>query len=255
MTVIFFIFLLFFIAYEVYIAFFNSQSPKMDNSSPAQTPLTNETITKQNEMVNDATKLQSHILELSQTTVPPMEPTNLLDIFKKGDSINKENYVFFHNKDTALTNGFDSFPFKINGPFGIDINMYGEGDYVALTISGRLAEKGDDWWRGINKLVIASVNSQPMFTLVDGKSASSAANITFKDFTYQKPFKIIFHDSQGKSFSLIDSAGKEIKKVDITKLEEIDLPNGLFPDKNLYLGNLIQPGSILILSDMTLYRL
>ena len=67
-----------------------------------------------------------------------------------------------------------------------------------------------------------------------------------------QPIQIIFDQVNGKSFTVFDKDGNNVQHIDLTQQPQLKLPNGLFPQGNVYIGTSTAPHSSSIVTGLNI---
>jgi endo-1,4-beta-xylanase len=67
-----------------------------------------------------------------------------------------------------------------------------------------------------------------------------------------QPIQIIFDQVNGKSFTVFDKDGNNVQHIDLTQRPQLKLPNGLFPEGNVYIGTSTAPHSSSIVTGLNI---
>jgi endo-1,4-beta-xylanase len=118
-----------------------------------------------------------------------------------------------------------------------------------------IPERGDPWWKGITRMSIyETADGNYMLGILDGLSESYAASIELSQRA-SKPIQIVFDSPQGKSFTVLDENNHMLKTMNLTTMAGLNLPNGFFPNKEMYFGISVAPHSSLVVTGMTIETL
>jgi endo-1,4-beta-xylanase len=107
----------------------------------------------------------------------------------------------------------------------------------------------DAWWKGITRLDIAYNDGDYQLGVRDGTTESLGAVLDLP-VDADQPIQIVFEQVEGKSFVILDEKGEQIARVDLTQLPQVDLPGGLFPEGNVYVGTSTSPHSTLVVTGL-----
>lgn len=99
-----------------------------------------------------------------------------------------------------------------------------------------------EWWKDIRRVDFATYKGNLQIDLRDGRTENSATTIRL-NIPDTKTITVTFLDAQGKTFSITDASGQQIRQVDVTKVGGLNFPDGLFPEKKIYIGRVVPPGS------------
>ncbi len=136
---------------------------------------------------------------------------------------------------------------KING-----LEVKGSS-FGAIKIRG-IPDSQKAWWKGTPRLYL--FNNQGYYRIGVRDGTMRGYNV-FWDLPLKtsQTIQIIFEQLEGKSFLVLNKKGRLIKRIDLTDQENLNLPNGLFPEGKAYFGISISPNSSLILSGLNIGEL
>ena len=142
-------------------------------------------------------------------------------------------------------------PILIQHPFQIDVEMDRKnGSYTALTLHGKLREPYGEWWEGVHVFIVGKGENHTWVEVRDGRYESTNKILSLTGVEETDQLSIMFYDPKGKSFSVLDGNGDtvrflvdgQIKRIiDVTQLNGIHLPDGLFPNHVVYPGFSLGP--------------
>jgi hypothetical protein len=136
-------------------------------------------------------------------------------------------------------------PIDLDTPFRIFINLRGEGGNTNVTLSGKLNLPEQPWWKDIRSLHIVPHLYTYTLEFYDGRSP----NYWFIRIPLMS-FNIQFLDPTGKEFIITDRKGHIVEKVNLHKIKEVSFPEGLFPDKEMYVGIVNQPNTKMFIRNL-----
>lgn len=194
---------------------------------------------------------------------------SMLDIMNE---LKGKNVDYFHHKQKTVIENIDIKnwqrrldywnPIFVRHPFKIDFDVdWKNGDFAAITLAGKLNTPHSEWWSSYNGLYIAKSKDQTWLEFIDGWSENSSTRAFLDAGNEITEFTIVFHDRNGKVISVVDKSGNPIKLdingekyevLDITKIQDIHLPNGVFPNGVMYSGYTLPPESSLIINQLDL---
>jgi len=146
--------------------------------------------------------------------------------------------------------GWESTSISLGSPFYVKINFEGSGSFPAIALFGR-TRTGAEWWDGIHVMYVVAMKNRVALEFRDGRSDTIKYNFTLPSAIKPgSPFTIEFLDVHGNSFYVLDSDDNIVGNYDISKLPGIKMPNGLFPDNQLFVGVLVSPSA-----EMNIYEL
>ena len=139
------------------------------------------------------------------------------------------------------------YPIPVASEFVIHFYITGEGHFPSVSIQG-LSEK-DSQRR--NTIYVVAGPENIYLEIGDGKSDFSKVN---KDLPLKSgdKFSILFHDINGREISILDSEGNILRKYDLTSIPGIEMPDGLFPFSELFIGTLVSPNAGLLVHELDL---
>jgi hypothetical protein len=187
----------------------------------------------------------------------PWIPVNISDYFQSEITTFTDNVIILENTEDvgfgweAGSASFDS-PFRIKMSLGVKNPQAGQANIQLIGTPHN--SHAEDWWQGLISMEL-SINSDGLlrFCIRDGSSEDCAYNET-STIQNGQLFMILFDDPQGKTFHLIDDQGTTVSTVKTNDLTGLNLPNGLFPDKNFWLGAWINKGVSLTVSSFALEK-
>lgn len=151
--------------------------------------------------------------------------------------------------------GWESSPLTLVAPFSIKINFIGDGPFQAISLFGKL-RSGSEWWEGINVMYVAAKENRVRLEIRDGKTEDSLFSLDLpSSIKPGSPFSIIFLDANGKSFDIRDEENNLIINYNISQFSGIEMPDGLFPGKLLYVGVLVSPNAELNIFEFSMEKL
>lgn len=162
-----------------------------------------------------------------------------------------EKYCFQLNNTVkeGWKNDIDNdFPVSISGSFVVKINISGGKDPSGISLNGRLSNINKLWWQGIKDIFIGTGdNGKRLY--IDAKSNGPDPFLLF-DQTFKNKIEGIYilFNEKGTLFLVTDLAYNKIVFIDLNKATNNKFPEGLFPDKQFYIGYNIAP-----LSDLKVY--
>ena len=160
--------------------------------------------------------------------------TNSVTFTNSGDG-------YYDNESNALTL---QDPLRVR----IDGMVVNGASFGSVKILG-IPESQDVWWKGITRLDITYNRGSYLLGIRDGSSENFAASIPIALRT-SDPIQIVFDQPEGKSFAVLDGKGLELKRVDLTQMSTLHLPNGLFPERKVYIGTSTSPHSSLVIAGL-----
>ncbi len=113
-----------------------------------------------------------------------------------------------------------------------------------ITLLSKVEPATANWWQGITRMDIGSKDGHYFIGIWDGRTGYSTLNINLA-LTTDEGIRILFDQPEGRSFRILDGAGKEIRTVDLTARTEVNLPNGLFSNSVVYVDLGLPPATTL----------
>jgi endo-1,4-beta-xylanase len=150
---------------------------------------------------------------------------------------------------------YESDAWTLDKPVQIKFDSYSiQGEHASsIKILGS-PEGGVDpsaWWKGVTAMGIEIQRGSVYLTIMDGISENSKSFFDLK-LDPSQPMQIVFDDSQGKSFSVLDKDGRQVNHIELTNMAGAKLPNGLFPDKKFYFGFVLAGPSSMSLKGLSI---
>lgn len=159
-----------------------------------------------------------------------------------------------HNQLTEwwLAKSDKDFPIKISGPFIVRLNFYGSKEPSGVSFDGKLSNNIYEWWSGLIT-VFFGVGEDGKRLYIDAKNNNKEPFVLY-DKTFEKKIEGIYilFDEEGKNFLVTDLWFNEIASIDVNKITDNKFPQGLFPDKQFYIGYAVAPMSDLIVYDLSI---
>lgn len=220
--------------------------------------------TSQEQQTNNVSPINQQV-EQKETALPKPLPTsdekeyqsfNLINSFSLDASKTKieDGTLIINTSDNEAYGHIAPNPIMLNSPFKIRIKFKKDrpGNNAQLSLYGRLRSEGSKkWWEGIHAMFITDLTDKVMLEFRDGKSPEVVGRL-FDKIIPGNTFHIRFLDTFGKQFSIIDSQGNVIQIIDVTKLDRIELSQGLFPEEKLWPGFMVDPGTKLTIEEFML---
>jgi endo-1,4-beta-xylanase len=109
-------------------------------------------------------------------------------------------------------------------------------------------------WQGINSLYLSRTQVGLQLEIWDGRANGPSARISLPDVPADQLVWLTLGDTAGTSLVLQTADGAVRKQYDLTAINGLQLPAGLFPDRTAYLGLLVAPGASLSVDNLALSR-
>ena len=195
-----------------------------------------------------ATAIQETLIASSPPTVTPSPPTTT-PVPVSG------NLIQYLDETTIKSEfgwrQFDSSPIPINSPFSISMKINGDGPWPAVVISGKL-DTGE-YGEGSHRMLVAPSGGIIEWELNDGVHPGSSFVFAFPPSIQPgNVFTISFLDNSGNSFDLLADDGKVVAHYKLKDIRGLEMPDGLFPDSQLFIGYLVSPNAELTIYELSL---
>lgn len=179
---------------------------------------------------------------LSVDQVPWQDLTGVDNLLEYGMSFDSEHSALIGNATENWHNYFFS-AIDLERPFRLrtQITVLGK-PYGAVSLFDR-SETYNVWRGHIREVDIASDNGNLVLKFKDGTTENDVQEELPLAVPGFMPFTLQFLDPQGKQMVFLDGDGRQIFGMDLTRDPALKLPDGLFPEKKLYLSSLIAPGT------------
>jgi hypothetical protein len=143
-------------------------------------------------------------------------------------------------------------PIKISGPFIVRLNFNGTKEPSGIDLSGRLGGSDRIWWKNLIQIFFGVGNNGKQI-YIDAKNNGSAPFPLYNNTFDNKidGIYVLFNET-GTSFLVTDLSYKEITFIDLNKATDNKFPEGLFPDKQFYIGYAVAPLSDLVVNDFSI---
>ena len=188
---------------------------------------------------SDINDLPENLPTLSADSVP------LTPLFSpeciRGGSASSNNLLLENDGDTFDSSYSPAISIRDPLYFRID-SVSATGEFGVVELFGHFF--GDkEYWKGLISMTFDSSNGQYTIRFQDGTQQAVGYELDDLGLSVSEPIQIVFQDVQGKSFQVLDGSGKLIRTIDLTKIPGLHLPDGLFPNGELYVGTSIPPHS------------
>lgn len=144
------------------------------------------------------------------------------------------------------------FPITISGPFVMRLNYYGHKEPSGISIDMGIKKDDEYWWENV-KNIFFGIGKDGRQLYIDAKNNSPDPLLIYEN-TFDKKIEgiyILFNEI-GTSFLITDLSYNKIAFIDINEVTNNKFPDGLFPDKNFYIGYAIAPLSNLVVYDFSI---
>lgn len=164
-----------------------------------------------------------------------------------------ENVITVDNSKHDYYNDFVPYLLKPFSAFRLTFQIRtSDGQFGSIKLANKPnnTDPKIEWWKDIRRVDFATYKGYLQIDLRDGRTQNSATTIRL-NIPDTKTITITFLDAQGKTFSIVDETGQQIRQVDVTK-SGLSFPDGLFPEKMVYIGRVVSPGSMLTIRSLRL---
>ena len=114
------------------------------------------------------------------------------------------------------------------------------GTSAAIKVLGIPEPTTGDWWQGITRMDVGYDQGHYYIGIHNGRTEANALFINLP-LTTDQGIQIVFDQPEGKSIHILDGAGNEVQTVDLASSPELSLPDGLFPNRVVYIGTALGP--------------
>ena len=186
---------------------------------------------------DDIGELPENLPTLSAEAVPlaPLYSPECI----QGGTTSSNNLLLENDGDTFYTSYSPAISLRDPLHFRID-SVSATGEFGVIELFGHFF--GDkDYWKGLISMTFDSSNGQYTFRFQDGTQQAISYELDDLGLSVSEPIQIIFQDVQGRSFQVFNGSGQLVRTIDLTKIPGMHLPDGLFPNGELYVGISIPP--------------
>ena len=174
----------------------------------------------------------------------------LVNLLSERATLGKDG-VFVDNLKHNDQNGDEAKPVPLDGSFGVALKFDYQGNgYGSLNLSG--VPSPNPWWKGLIRLWVKSEKGVVHLDISDGTSETRVGYFPLQTLDPNSRFYIFFSDAQGKRFAVLNEKGETLQEVDVTKVGQGVLANGLFPQRKMYAGFNITPDSQMTAKEFSL---
>jgi hypothetical protein len=144
------------------------------------------------------------------------------------------------------------FPITTSGPFIVKINFNGDQGPSGVNLNGQVSKNNGIWWKGSSNIFFG-IGNEGKRLYIDAKNNSSEPTLIF-DKVFDKKLGGIYvmFDEAGKYFLVTDLTYNKLVYVDLNEVTKDRFPDGLFPNKEFYVGYSIAPQSNLVIYDFSI---
>lgn len=172
-------------------------------------------------------------------------PWQVVDLFNRftvhPDIVVRDDILVVENADSATTNEDLPVGLTMEGPFEIRFRVETDGSsYGSIKLADQKNSATGNHWLGIRRVDFATIEGMLHVELRDGSTETAAANVPLP-LSDQETVIVNFLDANGKIFVVATEDGEPIATVDVTQLEGLNLPDGLFPERRVYFGRVASP--------------
>ncbi|MEK7522996.1 MAG: hypothetical protein AAB569_05415 [Patescibacteria group bacterium] len=145
------------------------------------------------------------------------------------------------------------FPITISRPFIARLNFSGDKGPSGISLYGRLSKSGRPWWQDI-KNIFFGIGNDGKRLYIDAKNGEKKEAFFLYDNVFAKKIEGIYvlFNVTGTSFLVTDLSYNKIVFIDLNKATNNKFPQGIFPDKQFYIGYNIAPLSDLVVYDFSI---
>lgn len=236
----------------------------VESNKPTQTPIPTVSIKSRNAVglpfifnekfaSTSGEQVREFISEAKKKKLGFVSYTNFLKAVI-GDSKNCNEQKNCFQSDNFLeninwkSNTDKDFPISISGFFVVRLNISGNKGQAGILLTGRTSKNIDNYWEDLRETFIGVYdNGKRLY--IDAKNSGPIPSLLFSK-TFDKKIEgvyILFNET-GTTLLVTDLAFNNIAFVDVNKNTDNKFPEGLFPDKQFYIGYGIAP-----LSDLKVY--
>lgn len=194
------------------------------------------------------------ILEAQKKKRDFISYTNLLKAVMVGNQnclTEKDCFQLNNTAKEGWKNDIDKdFPMTISGPFVMRLNLLGSKEPSGISLFGRLSkEEGKFWWRGVTNIFFG-IGEDGKRLHIDARSGEKDEVFSLYDNVFDQKIEglYILFDEKGTIFFVTDLSYNKITTINLNKITNNKFLEGLFPDKQFYIGYNIAP-----LSDLKVY--
>ena len=181
----------------------------------------------------------------------PWQPIFILNNFLSDRTVFQGEQIRLENASPAAYD-VEGLPIPLDAPFMLTAGLQVSGAaFGAIKLLGIPEPTDKPWWQGIRRLDIFVSGDTLQLCWRDGTSAEFQATIPLPVRPGQ-PLSLLFHDPQGQTFSVLDQNQRLLLTVNVTAISRLQMPDGLFPERKLYLGASAAPHSTLTLHALSL---
>ncbi len=172
----------------------------------------------------------------------PLSPLYLADCSPGTYDTAKDAVVFTNPSDNYYDTESSAIP--LESPLQISMSSVSvEGTTsAAMKILGIPEPVNGDWWKGIARLDLGYMNGKYYFGVRDGSTEDYKVYRELP-ITTNRGIRMVFDQPSGKSFRILDDTGTLIDEIDLASQNDLNLPDGLFPNGSVYIGTTIPPHS------------
>ena len=181
----------------------------------------------------------------------PWQPIFILNNFLSDRTVFQGEQIRLENASPAAYD-VEGLPIPLDAPFMLTAGLQVSGAaFGAIKLLGIPEPTDKPWWQGIRRLDIFVSGDTLQLGWRDGTAADFQTTIPLPVRPGQ-PLSLLFHDPQGQTFSVLDQNQRLLLTVNVTAISRLQMPDGLFPERKLYLGASAAPHSTLTLHALSL---
>jgi endo-1,4-beta-xylanase len=179
----------------------------------------------------------------------PWQSVDVMNSFFSDNTTIKGNEVTVDN----ATDGYvdpEGSGILLDAPFRLTAKITPQNtNYGVVKLLGIPEANTGDWWKGTHRMEIISQAGKLVLGIRDGTTEGYTQSIPL-NLPANQAFTIVSNDPNGKTITILDEYGNEVKTVDVTSLTGVHLPDGMFSEHHLYLGLSSAPHSTLVVSSI-----
>jgi endo-1,4-beta-xylanase len=143
-------------------------------------------------------------------------------------------------------------PMDVEGPFRITFNLEStKHEFASLKFTNKENSVEGLWWQGIRRLDFTLLGSNFQIDIRDG--ISEQPQTILLQASIGQTITVTFLDPYGKKFTITDKNGKT-QSIDVTTLTDLELQEGLFPERKAYIGCVTPPNAKVMINDLSLQK-
>jgi len=198
-----------------------------------------------NEDLNSKSTFEQSIEKAKNISANIFEGTRIIKNVAPFDNCNEGKYCIQYTNDNIswFAASEPGFKVKLTGYYAVKMTLRGEKYFAGINLIGKYAEKGKEWWDGRKSLNIFVLYDN-IELYVDTGFARDPIQITSEKVTTDENgnLELIFiFDKNGKNLIITNTQGLVINIIDINQSASGNLPDGIFPAEEVYVGISLTP--------------